>query len=68
MYRPVDAKDFNGTVMVEWHNVSSGLDARARLDVAHDELIREGDAWVGVTAQQRRRRGRRATRSCTTST
>ena len=46
------AKDFNGTVIVEWNNVSGGLDAAPIWLTAHDELIREGYAWVGVTAQR----------------
>jgi hypothetical protein len=50
-YRPVDPKKFNGTVIVEWNNVSGGLDASPIWLAAHDELIREGYAWVGVTAQ-----------------
>ncbi len=52
VYRPVDAKDFNGTVIVEWNNVSAGLDTAPIWLAAHDELIREGYAWVGVTTQQ----------------
>src|SRR5207244_4370715 len=52
VYRPVDAKDFNGTVIVEWNNVSGGLDTAPIWLAAHDELIREGYAWVGVTTQQ----------------
>jgi hypothetical protein len=52
VYRPVDAKDFNGTVIVEWNNVSAGLDSSPIWLAAHDELIREGYAWVGVTAQR----------------
>ncbi len=52
VYRPADPKDFNGTVIVEWNNVSSGIDAAPIWLAAHDELIREGYAWVGVTAQK----------------
>ena len=52
VYRPTDPKRFNGTVIVEWNNVSAGLDSAPIWLVAHDELIREGYAWVGVTAQQ----------------
>lgn len=52
VYRPVDPKDFNGTVLVEWNNVSGGLDTAPIWLAAHDELIREGYAWVGVTTQQ----------------
>jgi Alpha/beta hydrolase domain len=52
VYRPTDAEQFNGTVLVEWNNVSGGLDAGPIWLAAHDELIREGYAWVGVTAQR----------------
>ena len=52
VYRPSDPKVFNGTVIVEWNNVSAGLDAGPIWIAAHDELIREGYAWVGVTAQR----------------
>jgi hypothetical protein len=51
VYRPAAAKDFNGTVIVEWNNVSGGLDTAPIWLAAHDELIREGYAWVGVTTQ-----------------
>src|SRR5215207_1478926 len=51
VYRPAQAKDFNGTVIVEWNNVSGGLDSAPIWIAAHDELIREGYAWVGVTTQ-----------------
>jgi hypothetical protein len=51
VYRPIDAKKFNGTVVVEWLNVSGGLDAAADWIMGHTELIRDGFAWVGVSAQ-----------------
>ena len=50
--RPTDPARFNGTVFVEWLNVSGGLDASPDWTYAHVELIREGAAWVGVSAQQ----------------
>ena len=49
--RPIDAADFDGTVFVEWLNVSGGLDASPDWTYAHVELIRSGAAWVGVSAQ-----------------
>jgi len=52
VYRPSAPKKFNGTVFVEWDNVSGGLDAAPIWLAAHDELIRKGYAWVGVTAQR----------------
>jgi hypothetical protein len=48
---PTDPRRFNGTVVVEWLNVTGGLDAEPEWDYTHVELLREGYAWVGVTAQ-----------------
>lgn len=50
--RPVDPAKFNGTVYVEWLNVSGGLDADVMWDFAGVELLRSGAAWVGVSAQK----------------
>lgn len=50
--RPSDPTKFNGTVLVEWLNVTAGQDAPADWMVAHREMIRKGYAWVGVTAQK----------------
>jgi hypothetical protein len=52
VYRPIDPKKFNGTVIIEWNNVSAVLDSAPIWLAAHDELVREGCAWVGVSAQQ----------------
>jgi len=49
--RPIDAADFNGTVVVEWFNVTGGIDAAPDMLQMHTELIRQGYAWVGVSAQ-----------------
>jgi hypothetical protein len=51
VYRPVDPRQFNGTVLVEWLNVTGGVDAGPEWTLAHNELVREGFAWVGVSAQ-----------------
>jgi len=51
VYRPANPARFNGTVVVEWLNVSAGLDAAPDWIFSHDELIRDGFAWVGVSAQ-----------------
>jgi hypothetical protein len=48
---PSNAAKFNGTVVVEWLNVTGGIDASPEWDFAHVELLRSGYAWVGVTAQ-----------------
>ncbi|CAN5644118.1 alpha/beta hydrolase domain-containing protein [soil metagenome] len=49
--RPTDPKDFSGNVVVEWLNVSSGADAAPDYTYLADELLRQGDSWVGVSAQ-----------------
>ena len=50
--KPSDVAKFNGTVVVEWLNVSGGIDAPAIWFMAHRELVREGYAYVAVSAQQ----------------
>ena len=52
VYRPIDPRKFNGTVVVEWLNVSGGTDDSPDWTLSHNELIRDGFAWVGVSAQQ----------------
>ncbi|MBI2701642.1 hypothetical protein A9W98_02160 [Mycobacterium gordonae] len=49
---PSDPADFNGTVLVEWLNVSGGIDAPAVWLMAHREVIRAGYAYVMVSAQK----------------
>ena len=49
---PADRARFNGTVLVEWLNVSGGLDAPAVWMMAHREVIRAGYAYVCVSAQK----------------
>jgi hypothetical protein len=50
--RPADPARFNGTVVVEWLNVSSGADVAPDYTYLAPELIRGGYTWVGVSAQQ----------------
>jgi hypothetical protein len=50
--RPEDAAKFNGTVIVEWLNVSAGTDGAPDWSYTHRELIRQGYAYVGVSAQK----------------
>ena len=50
--RPANAGDFSGTVVVEWLNVSGGLDAAPDWMLAHTYVLRRGHAWVGVSAQR----------------
>ena len=51
IYRPSNPKKFNGTVLVEWLNVSGGVDSSPDWIGAHTQIIRDGFAWVGVSAQ-----------------
>src|SRR5262245_43529075 len=48
--RPDDPNRFNGVVLVDWMNVSSGFDSDI-LGGLSSELIGEGYAYVGVSAQ-----------------
>lgn len=49
---PTDPGRFSGTVVVEWLNVSGGIDAPAVWFMAHRELVRAGHAYVAVSAQR----------------
>jgi hypothetical protein len=49
--RPEDPDDFSGVVLVEWLNVSGGVDADPGFVTTHEEIARQGHAWVGVSAQ-----------------
>ncbi|SFB85440.1 alpha/beta hydrolase domain-containing protein [Streptomyces aidingensis] len=48
--RPTDPGRFNGTVLTEWQNVSAGYDLDALW--SPEQIMREGYAWVGVSAQR----------------
>lgn len=50
--RPTDPAKFNGTVVVEWLNVSGQIDLSPDYWFERDELLRKGYAWVGVSAQE----------------
>jgi hypothetical protein len=50
--RPAEPKAFSGTVVVEWLNVSGGIDANPDWTSLHEEMMRAGHAWVGVSAQR----------------
>src|ERR1700677_2243414 len=49
---PSDPLRFSGTVVVEWHNVSAGIDAAPDWGFFHRYLAAAGHAWVGVSAQK----------------
>jgi len=48
--RPASPLRFNGTVLVEWQNVTAGYDLDALWNA--DTVVRGGYAWVGVSAQR----------------
>jgi hypothetical protein len=50
--RPSAADEFNGTVIVEWFNVTAGVDASPSFGYLADEMLRRGYIWVGVSAQE----------------
>ena len=50
--RPLDAARFSGTVVVEWNNVSAGIDGSPDWILLHRHLAAQGHVWVGVTAQR----------------
>ncbi len=50
--RPADPDDFDGTVFVEWFNVTAGVDGDPDFGLTHAELLEHGSAYVGVSAQQ----------------
>ena len=49
--RPSDPTAFNGTVVVEWLNVTSGYDIDPVWTTVAQYFLRSGYAWVGVSAQ-----------------
>ena len=50
--RPARAADHSGTVLVEWLNVSGGLDADPAYQTVRELITREGHTWMGVSVQQ----------------
>lgn len=52
VWKPTDPADFNGTVYVEWLNVSPGFDNPPDWLSAHNLMVREHAIWVGVSAQK----------------
>lgn len=50
--RPESPRKFNGTAVVEWNNVSAGFDLEAVWYESAEHIVREGYAWVGVSAQR----------------
>lgn len=49
--RPASAAGFNGTVLMEWQNVTVGHDFDGLWLASAGHIMRRGYAWVGVSAQ-----------------
>lgn len=49
--RPAQAQAFNGTVLVEWFNVSFNFDIDIEWPALRDQVLRDGYAYVGVSVQ-----------------
>jgi hypothetical protein len=50
--RPADPGQFNGALVVEWLNVSTGQDLDFVYGATRELLVRQGFAWAGVSAQR----------------
>jgi hypothetical protein len=50
--RPASAAGFNGTVLLEWQNVTAQYDVDHYWLESNEHILREGYAWVGVSAQR----------------
>jgi hypothetical protein len=50
--RPADSARFDGTVVLEWLNVSGGIDLDPVWAQSYTEIVRAGNAWIGVSAQR----------------
>ncbi|MCJ7511207.1 MAG: hypothetical protein MUP14_10050, partial [Dehalococcoidia bacterium] len=49
--RPIDPWRFNGTVLLEWQNVTAGYELDAMWIPTAEHIMDAGYAWVGVSAQ-----------------
>jgi len=49
--RPTSPLAFNGTAVVEWYNVTNDYDSEADWFRAHEQFLRAGYVWMGVSAQ-----------------
>jgi acetyl esterase/lipase len=50
--RPRDVSRFNGTAVVEWNNVTASQDIDIDWLQVGEHLMRNGYAWIGVSAQR----------------
>lgn len=49
--RPADPKNFSGNVIVEWLNPTAGYDLGIGWISFHQQMMHNGDAWVGITCR-----------------
>ncbi len=52
VYRPIDPADFNGSVLLEWLNVTAGFETPPSLGTGQLEMRRSGSVWIGASAQR----------------
>jgi hypothetical protein len=50
--RPTSRRRFNGTVLLEWQNVSAGYELDAHWAASWEHIVEQGYVWVGVSAQR----------------
>lgn len=50
--RPTSPRRFNGTVLLEWQNVTAGYDIDAHWGPSWEHFVQQGYVWVGVSAQR----------------
>jgi hypothetical protein len=55
-----DRAKFNGSAPVEWLNISAGGDGAPDWNTTHREILRQGYAYVAVSAQRVGSYGRHA--------
>jgi Alpha/beta hydrolase domain len=49
--QPTNPGDFSGNVVIEWFNVSGGADGAPDWSMGHNQIVRNGDVYIGVSAQ-----------------
>ena len=49
--RPKEESDFSGNIIVEMLNPSNLFDLNIGWAISHTQMLRNGDAWVGITAK-----------------
>jgi hypothetical protein len=51
VFTPTNPAKFSGHVIAEWDNVTAGQDGLPDLTMSHPNIFRDGDVYVGVSAQ-----------------